>query len=107
MKSINILMVIIFQALVFSSCGNNEQQPTTELGEHQERVSFTVSGMPCTRCSDKLQGILQSGTGVISAMANSNLKTNNVIIIYDKRLTTVKELKALIMSDKQFKVVES
>ena len=67
------------------------------------KISFTISGMTCGSCSEKVIVALKDTSGVI--LSAVDYQTGKVEIAYDEKKTTKKDLES-ILTNTGFKIVE-
>ncbi len=74
------------------------------LGDELTTVSFTVSGMTCSSCVQRIEKGLSNATGV--AEANVNFASEKVTVKYNAAETSLAELKQTVR-DSGYEVIES
>ena len=90
------ISLITIVMLIICPCAPIENDPAIPI-KNLHYVQFSAKGFSCQNCAIALQGKLLANPGVISAEVFHVLPANNVRISYNKELTTVDDIKAIIL----------
>lgn len=92
-----LISLIASQSLIICSCGPSGAGEEQSLSPDAKTVKFTVSNIPCNDCEIAIEAALKDVPGIKTAKAFSTLPKNNVVVTYDPKKLTIKDIEKLII----------